>query len=205
MMDPILKPFADRLGAVPRHEPVIPWVSNLHGGWITEGEATDPSYWTDHLRGTVRFGDGLSTLLEDPDRILLEVGPGQTLTSLANSHPAASGRTIVTSLPHAMDRSRRRAAPDRCARAAVRGRRRYRLERLSGRVRRRRVPLPTYPFERQRYWIDEKPHRTAGAVPASSPVVKADSPDDWVWVPTWRRTAPTHVPGHAAGAMARLG
>jgi len=190
MMDPILKPFADRLGAIPHREPIIPWVSNLHGGWITGGEATDPSYWTDHLRGTVRFGDGLSTLLEDPDRILLEVGPGQTLTNLASSHPAASGRTIVTSLPHAMDRSDDErhliAALGRLFLAGVD----IDWSGFHGRVRRRRVPLPTYPFERQRYWIDEKPHRTAGAVPDSSPVIKADSPDDWVWIPTWRRTAP---------------
>ncbi|HWS93105.1 MAG TPA: SDR family NAD(P)-dependent oxidoreductase, partial [Mycobacterium sp.] len=190
MMDPILKPFADRLDAIPHREPVIPWVSNLHGGWITGSEATDSSYWTDHLRGTVRFGDGLSTLLEDPDRILLEVGPGQTLASLASSHPAASGRTIVTSLPHAMDRSDDErhliAALGRLFLAGVN----IDWNGFRGRVRRRRVPLPTYPFERQCYWIDEKPHRTAGAVPDSSPVVKADSPDDWVWIPTWRRTAP---------------
>ena len=190
MMDPILKPFADRLGAIPHREPIIPWVSNLHGGWITGGEATDPSYWTEHLRGTVRFGDGLSTLLADPDRILLEVGPGQTLTGLAISHPAASGRTIVTSLPHAMDRSDDErhliAALGQLFLAGVD----IDWSGFHGRVRRRRVPLPTYPFERKRYWIDEKPHRTASAAPASSPVVKADSPDDWVWVPTWRRAAP---------------
>jgi acyl transferase domain-containing protein len=55
-------------------------------------------------------------------------------------------------------------------------------------MKRRRVPLPTYPFERQRYWIDEHP-RCAPSTQEVLPVVKAGSPDDWIWIPT-RRTAP---------------
>ena len=62
---------------------------------------------------------------------------------------------------------------------------------FQGRARHRRVPLPTYPFERQRYWIEEKPRRAPILVPASSSLSKSNSPEDWVWVPTWRRTAPT--------------
>ena len=190
MMDPVLKAFADRLGAIARHEPVIPWISNVQGGWIKGVEATDPSYWTAHLRGTVRFSDGLDTLLDDADCILLEVGPGQTLTGLARSHPAAAGRTIVASLPHPMDRSDdERHLIGALGRLFVAG---VDIDwgGFQGNARRRRVPLPTYPFERQRYWIDEKPRRAASAVPASSPVIKAGSSEDWVWVPAWRRTAP---------------
>lgn len=190
MLDPILKPFADRLSAIPRHEPRIPWVANLHGDWIKDTEATDPSYWTAHLRGTVRFGDGLRTLLEDPDRILLEVGPGQTLTGLARSHGAAGQRVLVASLPHSMDRSDDErhliAALAQLFLAGVN----VDWAGFQGHVRRRRIVLPTYPFERQRYWIDAKPRRAASSAPASSPVIKAESPNGWVWVPVWRRTAP---------------
>ncbi|MBV9998816.1 MAG: SDR family NAD(P)-dependent oxidoreductase [Verrucomicrobia bacterium] len=190
MMDPILKPFAARLGATPRHEPVIPWIANLHGGWISDTEATDPSYWTAHLRGTVRFGDGLRTLLEDPDRILLEVGPGQTLTGLARLHGAAGERVLMASLPHSLDRGDDErhliAALGQLFLAGVN----IDWGGFQGHVRRRRVALPAYPFERQRYWIDAKPRRSASAAPVSSPVIKAGSPDDWVWVPVWRRTAP---------------
>ncbi|MBV9391012.1 MAG: type I polyketide synthase, partial [Verrucomicrobia bacterium] len=64
MMDPVLDPFTARLGAVKLREPAIPWVSNLHGHWITPGEATDPLYWVNHLRRTVRFQEGLQTVLE---------------------------------------------------------------------------------------------------------------------------------------------
>ena len=62
---------------------------------------------------------------------------------------------------------------------------------FQGLARHRRVPLPTYPFERQRYWIEEKPRRAPTLVPASTPLSKSNSPKDWVWVPTWKRTAPT--------------
>ena len=190
MMDPVLKPLGDYLGRVTRHEPVIPWVSNVHGGWIKETEASDPAYWANHLRSTVRFNDGLNTLLDDPDRILLEVGPGQTLTRLARSHPAASRRTIVASLPHPMDQGDDErhliAALGRLFMAGVD----IDWAGLHGGARRRRVPLPTYPFERKRYWVSEPPHRTAPSVSELRPVVKAGSPDDWVWIPTWRRTAP---------------
>ena len=190
MMDPIREPFAGRFGTIPLREPVIPWVSNLHGGWINGAEATDPSYWAAHLRGAVRFSDGLHTLLEDPDRILLEVGPGQTLAGLARTHPVADGRTLVSSLPHSLDQG-----DDERHLIAALGRLflngvNVDWAGFQGRVRRRRVALPTYPFERQRYWIDDKPHRAGSVVSTSSPVGKAESPEEWVWVPTWRRTAP---------------
>jgi acyl transferase domain-containing protein/SAM-dependent methyltransferase len=190
MMEPILESFAERLRAVQRREPVVPWVSNLHGGWIEKAEATDPSYWTAHLRGAIRFSDGVDTLLEDPDRILLEVGPGQTLTRLARSHPSAKGRTMVASLPDSLDRvddeRHLLAALGQLFVAGVN----VNWTGFQSRSRRRRVALPTYPFERQRYWIEEKPPRAPMIVPASSRVQKSDSPEDWVWVPTWRRTAP---------------
>jgi phthiocerol/phenolphthiocerol synthesis type-I polyketide synthase E len=190
MMDPVLKPFGNRLAQVTRHEPVIPWVSNLHGGWIKGTEATDTGYWASHLRSTVRFKEGLDTLLEDPDRIFLEVGPGQILTGLARSHPAASGRTLVASLPHPMDRCDDErhlvASLGQLFMAGVD----IDWAGFRGGARRHRVPLPTYPFERQRYWIDERARCVAPGVPEVLPVVKAGARDDWIWIPTWRRTAP---------------
>ena len=191
MMEPILEAFAERLRAIQRYEPVVPWVSNLHGGWIDKAEATDPSYWTAHLRSAIRFSDGIGTLLEDPDRILLEVGPGQTLTRLARSHPTAKGRTVLASLPDSLDRvDDERHLLTALGRLFVAG---VDIDwtGFQGRARHRRVPLPTYPFERQRYWIEEKPRRAPILVPASSSLSKSNSPEDWVWVPTWRRTAPT--------------
>ena len=102
MMTPALAPFAEAVSRVRLRAPAIPYVSNVTGTWITEQQATDPSYWVRHLRESVRFSSGLTRLLEDPDRMLLEVGPGHTLTSLARQHQP-TGRTIVSSLRHPHD------------------------------------------------------------------------------------------------------
>lgn len=195
-MDAVVEPLAARVRAVARGAPRIPWVSNLHGGWIDAGEAADPAYWAAHLRSCVRFADGLETLLEDPDLVLLEVGPGQTLTRLARSHPAATGRAPIAGLPHATDRADDAehvvGALGRLFLAGVT----VDWSAFQAAAPRRRVPLPRYPFERRRYWIDARP-REAEAV-ASQPVGKAGTPDEWVWVPTWRRTT-ARTPGAGGG------
>jgi acyl transferase domain-containing protein len=162
MMDSILGQFAEEVKRTPRHRPQLPYVSNLTGTWITEAEATDPAYWAQHLRRTVRFADGLREVFKKSERQqLLEVGPGHTLSRMARRHPSAtSKRAALASLP---------APDDSLAEAA------YMLTTL-GRLwlagvsvdwrgfhtheRRRRLPLPTYPFERRRYWIEAgKPER----------------------------------------------
>ena len=77
MLEPILPPFAERVGQVRLQAPRIPYVSNVTGTWIRVEEATDPGYWAKHLRATVRFGDGLAELLKEPRRALLEVVPAR--------------------------------------------------------------------------------------------------------------------------------
>ncbi|WP_281560623.1 beta-ketoacyl synthase N-terminal-like domain-containing protein [Thalassomonas sp. RHCl1] len=69
--------------------PEIPYISNLTGQWISDHQATDPGYWARHTWQTVRFADGLATLLDSEGRIFLEVGPGQSLGSFVLQHPAA--------------------------------------------------------------------------------------------------------------------
>ncbi len=100
MMDAIVEPFIERVRLVRLNPPERPFLSNVTGTWISDAQATDPAYWGQHLRQPVRFSQGLSALLQEPDRILLEVGPGQTLRALAQLHPAAAQRLIFTSLPH---------------------------------------------------------------------------------------------------------
>ena len=145
-MDGAVEPFRAAVAAVPLSPPSIPIVSNLTGTWLTDAEATDPAYWARHLRQRVRFADGLATLLADADRVLLEVGPGTTLTTLARRHPARAGQPVVHTLPHprAGERGEGRAGRRRAGggprrpRAAVAGRRRDRLAGLLG----RRDPAP---------------------------------------------------------------
>ncbi|WP_299676646.1 type I polyketide synthase [uncultured Dokdonia sp.] len=82
LMDSVLDKFTKELDKVTFSEPKIPFVSNLTGQLITSEEAMSSKYWTDHLRNTVRFSDGITTLLQDTNTLFIEVGPGNTLTTL---------------------------------------------------------------------------------------------------------------------------
>src|SRR5207249_1178534 len=144
--------FAERVGQVRLKPPRIPYVSNVTGTWIRAEEATDPGYWATHLRETVRFGEGLGELLKEPRRALLEVGPGQTLGGLTRQHPPCNGEHVVIgSTRHPQERcsdeERLLKAVGELWLAGVE----VDWSGFYGRERRRRIALPTYPFERQRY------------------------------------------------------
>jgi acyl transferase domain-containing protein len=164
----------------------IPFVSNLTGDWIKEGEARDPEYWGLHLREPVRFAQGMERILRTPDQVLLEVGPGQIMTSLARMHDLCDpGRVLISSMRHpkaeVSDAAVLTGALARVWTAGVRVNWRGYYEAES----RHRAMVPTYPFQRQRYWIDR----------IMTPVERgADSPGarrniaDWYYTRTWRRT-----------------
>ncbi|HEX6911344.1 MAG TPA: type I polyketide synthase, partial [Longimicrobium sp.] len=215
---PLMAPVADALAArVARTElraPSIPMISNVTGTWITDAEATDPGYWTRHLLGTVRFADGIAELLREPGRVLVEVGPGQTLSTFVRQRPAAEGEhaplAVVPSLRYAYDRK-----PDAQFLAEALGRLwtagvepdwpAYRAG-----ERRRRVRLPTYPWEKQRYWVDPPgPGALAASAASVDDAARRPDPADWTYLPTWTRTAspsasaePRRVLLIGAGALA---
>src|SRR6185369_8672364 len=188
LMDPAIEPLTAAVARCKLSPPERPWISDLTGTWITPEQATDPAYWGRHLRGTVRFAEGLGTLLEDPSRLFLEVGPGSSLTRLVRRHPACGReREVVASLPESGETEGRGllsalgklwAAGVEVSWKAVHGRGR------------RRVPLPPYPFERQRYWIDPV------AAAAAAPGERGKEPEiaDWFFLPSWRRSLPPPLP-----------
>jgi acyl transferase domain-containing protein len=174
MMEPILESFAEHVSAVHLKPPKIPYLSNVTGTWITAAEATSPRYWAQQLRHTVRFAEGLDELWKEPDRILLEVGPGQTLSSFAKRHrDTASGQIVLCSLRHAHDQGSEMAfLLDTLGQLWLAGVQ-VDWSGFSARQRRQRTPLPTYPFERQRYWIE--PQKRESHVDAQH-VPKGDHP-----------------------------
>lgn len=155
MMQPIVAAFAARVAQVTLHPPQIPYLSNLSGTWITEAEATDPSYWAKHLRQTVRFVDNVDILIADPTQVLLEVGPGRTLSTFAQQHPAkAAEQVVLSSVRHPQeDRDDEAFLLTTLGRLWLAG---VTVDWAAfySHERRQRCPLPTYPFERKRYWID---------------------------------------------------
>jgi acyl transferase domain-containing protein/NADP-dependent 3-hydroxy acid dehydrogenase YdfG/acyl carrier protein len=176
MMEPAVEPFLAEVRKLRLAPPEIPFLSNLSGGWITAEEATDAGYWARHLRQPVRFADGVGELLADPRRILLEVGPGRMLATFCRHHPRHAGHPVVTSLPPPAgggDRGEggeggegsdaQAAMAEALGRLWLAGRRLDDAGPTSGEGR-RRVPLPTYPFERQRYWIEPAERAPAGAL-----------------------------------------
>ncbi len=105
MMEPILDPFTEAARKVVLRAPRIPYVSNVSGTWMTAEEATNPPYYARHLRQAVRYSEGVGELLAEPRRLLLEIGPGTTLISLTQRHPARqASHTLLASIPHPKDR-----------------------------------------------------------------------------------------------------
>ena len=191
MMDGALAEFRQEVERVDLQPPQQPYVSNVTGTWITSQDATDPAYWTRHLREPVRFSAGLRTLLSANIHVLLEVGPANTLRSLAAQQlEPAAGTIALASLPHSQE--------NRSDQAMI-------LETL-GRLwtagapvdwasfhegdRRGRVILPTYPFDRQRYWIDPKPRAQVARGAGAGVIEKRADVSSWFFLPTWKRTLP---------------
>jgi len=197
----MLAPIANAVTALARtltlKPPTIPYISNVTGTWITDAQATDPVYWARHMLAPVRFADGVAALLATPERVLLEIGPGQALGSFIKQHPACMrerfGQVLAT-LPAAHER-----ISDHVALLTTLGK----LWLLGADVdwaglhqgERRRVPLPTYPFERQHFWVEPAVSIAHNGAPAAAPShddlmsVPKQHPDDWFYVPGWRQSA----------------
>lgn len=188
MMKPALAPFIEMVKKVKRNPPQIPFVSNVSGTWITEAEAIDPEYWARHLRQTVRFAQGVSELLQEPNRILVEIGPGQTLTTLTKQQ--LKGRTnqqlVVPTLPPPNNnKSDDEALLTTLGRLWLGG---VQLDwsAFYADERRHRIPLPSYPFERQRYWIEPgKINSNGGRRVASG---KLPDITQWFYSRLWKQT-----------------
>ncbi len=159
------------------HPPTKRFVSNLTGSWITTEQATSPRYWADHLRHTVRFGQGLSTILAEKPAMLVEIGPGQVLTNLARRRrEEARGIALVHSTRAAqVDRDDVFHILDALGELWLAGAR-VNWPAFHHHGQRRRVPLPTYAFQRRRFWLPptflpqstQSSHSTFSALPAST-------------------------------------
>ncbi|MCP4662738.1 MAG: SDR family NAD(P)-dependent oxidoreductase, partial [bacterium] len=194
LMEPVLDRFREAVAGVPLKAPEIPFLSNLTGTWIRDPEATDPDYWVRHLRSPVRFAAGVGELLDRPERVLVEVGPGRTLQTLVRQHPKGRSTPLFYSLSRPRAK-RREPEPEHLLRT---------LGQLwlagvtvdwtgfSARERRLRVPLPGYPFERRRYWIDPGTESFTGGLRPE--LRKREQIAEWFYVPYWR---PSGIPSRA--------
>jgi polyketide synthase PksJ len=189
-MGPILKEFEEALAGVVREAPQIPYISNVTGTWIKAKEARDPAYWTTHLEKTVRFADGIDQLLQQPNTIFIEVGPGRDLCSLLANQPyrKLQQQTVNLVRPPQSSLSDLYYLLSKVGQLWLRGTNIHWPAFYHG-ERRHRHPLPTYPFERQLYPIPrEYPQSQSRKPPQDTLMVKKTDIADWFYYPSWIRS-----------------
>lgn len=192
MLESARPALSELLHSVPLAAPTIPCLSNVSGTWMTAEEATSPTYWVDHSLATVRFADGVGQLLASGHGIFVEVGPGQTLSTFVQQHAPATGgaQACIAALPGPHERGSACGSAMRALAAlwclgatpdwAV----------LHAGQKRRRVPLPTYPFERQRHWLDSAAAPAFAAPPRAAAVVDLPYATGGNSQPTIQESAP---------------
>jgi acyl transferase domain-containing protein/acyl carrier protein len=188
MIEDVMEGFGKEMRGVRLSEPKIKYVSNLTGTWIRKEEATDWRYWVRHLRETVRFSEGVEEIVKEQGTLLLEVGPGQILSRLAGGRRSNGGEARALASLHRSpgDRSEERALLTTLGKLWLAG------VTIDWRVfygdeRRHRLPLPTYPFERQRYWIGPR-EQVREAIKQRPNLGKQANLSDWFYIPSWKRT-----------------
>jgi phthiocerol/phenolphthiocerol synthesis type-I polyketide synthase E len=194
MMAPVAERLAELLRGVRLSPPAIPFASNVTGKWIRPDEATDPEYWTRHLVQTVLYSDGVETIARDGFRLFVEMGPGNTVGGLALNLPCWGDTppSLVIALRHRYERH-----PDDAYLMGAAGRLwaaggSLDWEAVHAHERLRRVALPTYPFERERYWV-EPGSAAAAAARGGEAAQRRSGPAGWMYLPVWR-PAPLPAP-----------
>lgn len=155
MMEPILEDFKNELEKVKLNIPRLPIISTASGTWLTDTEATSTTYWVNQLKNTVRFADAMDTAFELDDFILLEVGPGQTLTTLARQQAAGKIIPVFPSLNFPKDKKDNEystllnALGDLWARGVNPD-----WKAFYNAQQRQKIELPSYVFDRKPCWIE---------------------------------------------------
>lgn len=162
MMDPILDVYRECVSQVQLAAPSIPFISSVSGDWITQGQATDPAYWVEHLRNTVRFHDGLLAVTHLDAWVTLELGPGNLLSKLARAVAPDPARCVASLGDRVQADEEMLALNQSIGKLWVQG---VEIDwnamhhgQTVG-----RIPLPSYPFERKRFWISPGAHGAAAS------------------------------------------
>ena len=184
MLEPILRPFGDYLRGIRLNAPQIPIISNRTGQALTDAQARDPDYWVQHLRNTVNFQSCMAELTAEPGRVYLEMGPGRTMSSLAQANGVAAGQVIA-----ALRHPEQKMADDAWHIASI-----ARLwacgvavdwDQIWAGARRDRVVLPTYAFQKKPYFIE--PGKAAATPPEAAAPARHDDIAQWGWKVQWKQ------------------
>jgi acyl transferase domain-containing protein/acyl carrier protein len=180
MMEPVLDEFKTIVENIKLNSPTIPYMSNVTGGFISDEDAVNPNYYVNHLRYTVRFAENITNLLDDKNNVLLEVGPGSTLASLAKLNHKADGRTIINSARHPhQSQNDKEILLNAIGHLWLSGvnidwNKFYKTQPS-------RIHLPTYAFDKKRYWIKVKASKKANKFRNSANI------NNWFYEISWKR------------------
>ncbi|WP_114938154.1 polyketide synthase [Mucilaginibacter endophyticus] len=162
MMDNIVWPFKEVVRSVTLNKPVKPVISTVTGTWLSEAQATDPDYWAQHLRNTVRFADALDTIAEDDSRLLLECGPGNILATLARQHNTGKNIPVIAGFEQTDTLTEYHSSLKALGQLWLNGiQPNWEATYLA--QNRKKIDIPTYAFDHKRYWLE--PAVTINIVP----------------------------------------
>jgi acyl transferase domain-containing protein/acyl carrier protein len=190
MVEPMIAPTRERLEGLQLSAPKVPILSTITGTWLTDEQAIDLSYWAEHARRPVAFAEAVRTLLAETSHHILEVGPGRSLGALVRRQRPGPERKLLASLPDAHSGHAEHGELLGSLGALWQSGVEVEWEAFYSDQKRGRVPLPTYPFEGERYWID--PPREGSEL-----LVAESEPAERFFVPTWRRSVRPRPPADA--------
>ena len=185
MMEPILEQFEACVKEVSLDIPRIPYISNLTGKWITPEDATDPRYWSKHLRNTVRFANGIKEILKKGRCIFIEIGAGKSLSNLVKQNQNKENQCVSLVRHPKEDIADDEYLMNAMGQLWLYGKSIDWMKFYEG-EKRYRVSLPTYPFNGLRYWFEGDSIKSELnrliQIPATS-----RKPDmaDWFYIPLW--------------------
>ena len=190
--------FAQAVAAVERHRPSMRWLSNVSGTWISAEEAMSAQYWADQMTSRVRFSENAAAVvIFNP--FLLEIGPGDALSTLIRQQPGNPAKSRKAKYASTLGRANRRGDDFRCFLDAAAQLWEEGLDldwkALPGADdSARRIALPTYPFERERHFVETtrsasvtSSNQVTGCNKAGT-LLKRSDPAEWFYVPAWQPT-----------------
>ncbi|MDQ1351407.1 MAG: hypothetical protein QG657_1709, partial [Acidobacteriota bacterium] len=211
MMETVREELTDVFKKVALHPPRSPYISNVSGTWIRPEQAAAPDYWVTHTESSIRFSEGIGELLKTSCNFFLEIGPGNSLCGFAAQHHYAKDkkkedRFVLASMPKESENVPGEAFLLRtlgklwAAGLEIDWPSFYKDESRQ----RKRIPLPTYPFERKRYWLEAGSgnQKQDMEIWGEVQIPKKENITDWFYIPSWKLSL-LPSPGEAATLMNR--
>jgi acyl transferase domain-containing protein len=157
------------LGTVSLRPPSRPFVSTVSGTWITDDQAVDPAFWASGVTEPVRFSSAVAALLVEPNRVLIDCGPGGAVSGMVRAQLGDASPLVCETMAHAASNASDRDTALRSLGSIWQSGLAVDWDHVWADRDAQRITLPTYRFQRQRYWVESD---AANAL--QSPIVPRD-------------------------------